>query len=369
MSARAILAAALLAFGATAAAAVEGARIKDIAAIRGVRPNQLVGYGLVIGLNGTGDSLRNAPFTQQSVQSMLDRMGVNVRNANARTKNVAAVIVTAELPAFAGKGSRIDVTASSLGDASSLSGGSLIMTPLMGADNVVYAVAQGPIAVSGFASGGRAETVTSGVPTSGRIPNGALVERQPPGQFGAEKALFLELHNPDFSTAANVADALNAFGAARYGLSIARERDLRTIEVRRPPHVGAARFAAEIGEVRAVADAPARIVVDERTGTIVIGRDVRISTVAVAHGNITVRVTETPVAAMPAPFSEGETVVLPRTTVDVAEAGDGVAIVRGASLQTLVDGLNKLGLKPQGIIAILQAIKSAGALQAELVVQ
>jgi flagellar P-ring protein precursor FlgI len=365
--ARALTALALVA--ALAPVAEAGVRIKDIASIRGVRANQLIGYGLVIGLNGTGDSLRNAPFTQQSVQSMLDRMGINVRNANVRTRNVAAVIVTAELPAFAGKGSRIDLTVSSLGDATSLSGGSLIMTPLSGADNVIYAVGQGPIAVTGFATSGRAESVTQGVPTSGRIPNGAIVERQASSQFGGEKALYLELHNPDFSTAISVTDAINAFAFTRYGAKLAREKDLRTIAVTRPPHVSPARFAAEIGELIAFADTPARIVIDERTGTIVIGRDVQISTVAIAQGNLTVRVTETPIVSQPMPFSEGETVTVPRTTVEVDEAGGSVGIMRGATLQTLVDGLNRMGLKPQGIIAILQAIKTAGALQAELVVQ
>jgi flagellar P-ring protein precursor FlgI len=345
-------------------------RIKDIASVRGVRPNQLVGYGLVIGLNGTGDSLRNAPFTAQSVQSMLDRMGVNVRGSNARTKNVAGVIVTAELPPFAGKGSRIDVTVSSLGDATSLAGGSLILTPLMGADNQIYAVAQGPVAVSGFSSQGRAESVTQNVPTSGRVPNGALIEHTPPGpRFVDQQHLMLELHNPDFATAVGIADAINTFSRARYGMVTAREVDLRTVALRRPNSVNAARFMAEIGELVTVADAPARVVIDERTGTVVIGRDVKISTVAVAHGNLTVRVTETPTASQPAPFSDGETRVLPRTEIEVEQTGGDVAIVGGTSLQTLVNGLNRIGVKPQGIIAILQAIKTAGALQAELVVQ
>jgi flagellar P-ring protein precursor FlgI len=350
-------------------AAKAGARIKDITSVQGVRANQLVGYGLVIGLKATGDSLRNAPFTEQSLQSMLDRMGVNVRGSNARTKNAAAVIVTAELPAFAGKGSRIDVTVSSLGDASSLAGGSLVLTPLMGADNIIYAVAQGPVAVSGFSSKGAAESVTQNVPTSGRVPNGALVERKAPGHFGDENGLALELHNPDFSSAAAVADAINAFSTSRYGLITAKPADLRTIALRRPPRVNLARFFAEIGELTALVDAPARVVIDERTGTIVIGRDVKVSTVAVAHGSLTVRVTEMPEASQPLPFSEGRTVVLPRTEVEAAEEGGSLAVVRGTNLQSLVDGLNRMGLKPQGVIAILQAIKTAGALQAELVVQ
>ncbi|NJO22892.1 MAG: flagellar basal body P-ring protein FlgI [Sphingomonadales bacterium] len=346
-----------------------GTRIKDIVSVQGVRPNQLIGYGLVIGLNGTGDSLRNAPFTGQSIQSMLDRMGVNVRNANPRTKNVAAVIVTAELPAFVGMGSRIDVTVSSLGDATSLAGGSLVMTPLSGADNVIYAVAQGPLAVTGFSSQGKAETLTQGVPTTGRIPNGALVEREAPGRLSEEKTLVLELRNPDFNTAVRIADAINAYSVDRFGLRVAREEDLRSIVLRRPQTIGAARFIAEIGDLVAEPDVPARIVIDERTGTIVIGKDVQISTVAVAHGNLTVRVTENTKVSQPAPFSDGQTVVAPESYVSADQNGGNLAVIRGTTLQSFVGGLNKIGLKPQGIIAILQAIKSAGALQADLVVQ
>ncbi len=344
-------------------------RIKDITAIRGVRPNQLVGYGLVIGLNGTGDSLRNSPFTAQSMQSMLDRMGVNVRNGNARTKNVAAVIVTAELPAFAGRGGRIDVTVSSLGDATSLAGGSLILTPLSGADNATYAVAQGPVAISGFSSAGRAESLIQGVPTTGRIANGALVERDAPGDFREQKSFTIDLLNPDFGTAVRVADAINAFTIQRYDGKGARANDLRSISLVKPPPISAARYMAEIGELLVEPDAPARVVIDERTGTIVIGRDVQISTVAVAHGSLTVRVTEAPKVVQPLPFSRGETRVVPRTTISADQDLGPVAIVNGTSLQSLVNALNRMGLKPQSIIAILQAIKSAGALQADLVVQ
>ena len=353
-------------FGSSAAA---DTRIKDIVSIQGVRANQLVGYGLVIGLNGTGDSLRNSPFTEQSLQSMLDRMGINVRNSKARTRNVAAVIVTAELPAFIGKGSRVDVTVSSMGDATSLAGGLLVLTPLMAADNQIYAVAQGPLAVSGYSSQGKAESVTQGVPTTGRVPNGALIEREGPGRFADEKYLVLELRNPDFNTAVKVADAINAYTQARYGAKVAREEDLRTITLQRPFYIGATRFMAEVGELSVRPDVPARVVIDERTGTIVIGKDVQISTVAVAHGSLTVRVTETPKASQPLPFSRGETVVTPETAVSVDESGGNLAIVRGTNLNTLVGGLNRIGLKPNGIIAILQAIKSAGALQADLVVQ
>jgi flagellar P-ring protein precursor FlgI len=352
-----------------AAPAAAATRIKDVTSVQGVRANQLVGYGLVIGLNGTGDSLRNAPFTNQSIQSMLDRMGVNVRNQNARTKNVAAVIVTAELPPFAGRGSRIDVTVSSLGDASSLSGGSLVMTPLYGADNQIYAVAQGPVAVSGFQAGGRAETVTQGVPTTGRVPNGALIERELTARFSDEQQINLELKNPDFATAMRVVDAINVFAVQRWGQRVAREEDLRTVVLQKPPRVPSARFIAELGELIVNPDTPARVIIDERTGTIVIGKDVQISTVAVSHGTLTVRVTETPRVSQPLPFSRGETTVTRETFVSADQAGGKIAIMRGTSLETLVAGLNRMGLKPTGIIAILQAIKSAGALQAELVVQ
>ena len=349
-------------------------RIKDIASIKNVRPNQLVGYGLVVGLNGTGDSLRNSPFTSQSIQSMLDKMGVNVRaNAGAtsqvQTKNTAAVIVTAELPAFVSEGSKIDVTVSSLGNATSLSGGNLMMTPLNGADGVIYAAAQGPISVSGFSAQGQAEKLTQGVPTSGRIANGALVERKLSSELENEKSFTLELFNPDFLTATRAADVINDYTLEHYKGRAARAKDMRAIALLRPPGLDAARFISEIGELPVEPDTPAKIVIDEKTGTVVIGRDVRVSTVAVAHGKITVRVTEMPKVVQPAPFSNGVTAVEPRTMIKADEAGGSLNIVDGASLQTLVSGLNRMGLKPQEIIAILQAIKSAGALQAELVVQ
>lgn len=356
--------------GSTAWAGRDGAvRIKDITAVQGVRANQLVGYGLVVGLNGTGDSLRNSPFTAQSLQSMLDQMGVNIRHANSRTRNIAAVLVTADLPPFAGAGSRIDVTVSSLGDATSLAGGSLVMTPLSGADAAIYAVAQGPVAVSGFSVQGRAESVSQNVPTTGRIPNGALVEREVAGALDDEATLVLELRNPDFSTAVRIADTINAFARERYGRRVAREQDLRSVSLQRPYNVSAARFLAEIGELYTDADSPARVVIDERTGTVVIGREVQIATVAVSHGNLTVRITEGANVSQPEPFSDGETVVVPETFVSVNQEGANLAIMGGTNLETLVRGLNMMGLKPTGIIAILQAIKTSGALQAELVVQ
>jgi flagellar P-ring protein FlgI len=359
----------LLALALLAPAVQAQTRIKDLVSYQGVRPNQLYGYGLVVGLNGTGDSLRSAPFTNQSIQSMLDRLGVNVRNGNARTRNVAAVIVTAELPAFAGTGSRIDVTVSSLGDSTSLAGGSLVLTPLSGADNVIYAAAQGQVAIGGFNAAGRNESVTQGVPTAGRIANGALVEREAPSHLECGASIDIELRNPDFNTAVRMADAINEFSRARYNTKVATEKDLRTVTLRCPPKITAARFLADIGELPIVPDAPARVVIDEKTGTVVIGRNVRITTVAVAHGSITVRVTETPKVSQPNPFSKGATVVTSDTEVAVDQPGANVSIVKGTSLEALVAGLNRLGLKPPSVIAILQAIKTAGALQADLVVQ
>lgn len=344
-------------------------RIKDLVSYQGVRPNQLYGYGLVVGLNGTGDSLRSAPFTNQSIQSMLDRLGVNVRNGNARTRNVAAVIITAELPAFAGTGSRIDVTVSSLGDATSLAGGSLVLSPLSGADNVIYAAAQGQVAIGGFNAAGTNQSVTQGVPTAGRIANGALVEREAPSRLHCEPLIDIELRNPDFNTAVRIADAINAFSRQRYKANVAAEKDLRTVSLRCPTNISAARFLADIGNLQVIPDGPARVVIDEKTGTVVIGHNVRIATVAVAHGSITVRVSETPKVSQPNSFSKGSTVITKETDVAVDQPGATVSIVKGTSLETLVAGLNRLGLKPPSVIAILQAIKTAGALQADLVVQ
>ncbi len=348
----------------------QATRIKDISTIKGVRDNQLFGYGLVIGLQGTGDSMRNAPFTQQALQSMLDRVGINVTGEALRVRNVAGVMVTTNLPPFAGAGTRIDVDISSIGDAASLKGGTLLMTPLTGADGQVYAVAQGPISGSGFAAGGAAESLSQGVPTGGRIPNGALVEREiGGGALDTAGTLVVELYNPDFATATHVADAINAYARGRFGKAVATERDMRSVAVAKPGNITATRFLAEIGELTVEPDVPARVVINERTGTVVIGQDVQVSTVAMTHGALTVRISETPVASQPAPFSKGNTVVLPRTSVSTEEPDAHIAVVGGASLDSLVAGLNSIGLKPTDIIAILQAIKSAGALQAELVIQ
>uniref|UniRef100_Q07SH2 Flagellar P-ring protein n=1 Tax=Rhodopseudomonas palustris (strain BisA53) TaxID=316055 RepID=Q07SH2_RHOP5 len=351
----------------TASAAV---RIKDIANLKGVRENQLFGYGLVIGLKGTGDTLRNSPFTEQSLQSMLDNMGINIRGTALRTRNVAAVVVTADLPPFSAGGTRIDVSISSLGDSSSLMGGTLVMTSLRGADGEIYAVAQGAVAVGGYNIEGAAQSLSQGVATAGRIPNGALIEREVRGRFSDMESLVLELKNPDFVTATRILDVINQHSRGRYQVGVAVEQDYRTVILTRPRAVSPVRFIAEIEELLVEPDTPARVVVDERTGTVVIGRNVQISTVAVTHGNLTVRITEAPIVSQPAPFSpRGETVVVPQTFIDANEPGAKIAILRGTDLQRLVRGLNQIGLKPSGIIAILQAIKSAGALQADLVIQ
>ncbi|MET0258504.1 MAG: flagellar basal body P-ring protein FlgI [Methylobacterium sp.] len=346
-----------------------GVRIKDVTTVKGVRDNQLVGYGLVIGLQGTGDSLRNSPFTEQSLQSMLDRMGVNVRSANPRTRNVAAVVVTADLPAFAGIGSRIDISVSSLGDASSLMGGTLVMTPLYGPDGEIYAVGQGALAVSGFSSEGTNESLTQGTPTTGRIASGALIEREVPRATVDTPTITMELRNPDYRTAIRVVDAINSFAVQTWGKPVAREQDFRNITLTRPTKISSTRFLADVGDLQITPDQAAKVVIDERTGTVVIGQDVQISTVAVTHGSLTVRITDIPNVSQPAPFSEGQTVVTKDTTVSAEQGGGNLAIVQGANLDAVVRGLNRLGLKPTGIIAILQAIKTAGALQADLVVQ
>ena len=363
--------AALLALALAFVAASEparAARIKDITNVLRARDNQLVGYGLVVGLQGSGDSLRNAIFTEQSLQSMLDRMGVQTKPGAMRVKNVAAVMVTADLPAFVTKGARLDVAVSSLGDASSLMGGTLVMTPLTAPDGATYAVAQGQIIVSGLAAKGEAESLTQGVATVARLPGGAIVEREPPTRLKAGP-MALTLKNPDYRTATLIADAINARTRALFGRALAQERDDRTVSIRPPPRGSLARFLAEIGAIEVTPDAPARVVVDARTGAIVIGEGVRVAPAAVTHGGVSVRVTETPQVSQPAPMSNGETAVVPRTEIDAFEKGGQFSLVDGSNLRTLVRGLNGVGVKPTGIIAILQALKSAGALQAELVVQ
>ena len=342
-------------------------RIKDIAAIEGIRENMLVGYGLVVGLDGTGDSLQNAPFTLQSLTSMLERLGVNTRDAGLNTNNVAAVMVTANLPAFAAQGTRIDVSVSALGDSDSLQGGTLLVTPLMGANNEVYAVAQGPVAIGGFTAGGDAALVSRGVATSGRIASGAIVEREIQYTLADKRRARLALRNPDLTTARRVSQAINRF----YGENIALASDPATIQLAMPASYSGnlVSLLTDIEQLIVEPDQVAKVVIDEDTGIIVMGQDVRVSTVAIAQGNLTIRVTETPVVSQPNPFSEtGDTVVVPRTQIEVDEDEDSrLAVLNGGvSLQDLVDGLNALGVGPRDMISILQSIKAAGALQAEI---
>jgi flagellar P-ring protein precursor FlgI len=341
--------------------------LRDLVSIEGIRSNQLLGYGLVVGLQATGDTLRNSQFTQQSLSAMLERMGVNVNGLQMQTRNTAAVIVTATLPAFSREGSPIDVQVSSLGDAKSLTGGLLMVTPLMGADGEVYAVAQGPVIVGGFQAAGAAQSVRQGVLTSGRVPGGATVEREVPNTLDNLPTLTLALHNPDFTTAVRIEQAINA----RLGAGDATANDLGTVTVQVPPgyahHV--TELLAQIERLPIQPDLPARVVIDEKSGTIVVGADVKLDPVAVTHGNLTVRVTETPQVSQPGPFSNGQTVVVPNTRVDINDQHDKhlVMMHRAATLQDLVNGLNALGLGPRDLIQVLNALKASGALHAELV--
>ncbi len=358
---------ALLAFGVQAAPAfAASARIKDIVDVEGVRDNMLIGYGLVVGLNGTGDSLNNSPFTEQSLTGMLERMGVNTRGTNLRTKNVAAVMVTATLGAYAAQGTRIDVTVSAMGDAKSLLGGTLLVTPMIGADGEVYAVAQGPIAVSGFTAQGQGASVTRGVPTSGRISSGAIVEREIQFSLAELPVLRLSLRNPDFTTAQRVATAINIqLRGNRAQATDPASVLINVPETRRGDVVG---LVTEIEQLRITPDQVARVIVDEKSGVIVMGENVRISTVAIAQGNLTIRITETPQVSQPGPFSQGQTTVVPRTDIQVDDQSDNrLAVMNsGVTLQELVQSLNALGVGPRDMIAILQSIKAAGALQAEI---
>lgn len=357
----------LLAFGPQSGAMAQtGSRIKDIADFEGVRENLLVGYGLVVGLNGTGDSLNNSVFTRQSLVAMLERLGVKV-DTTLKTGNVAAVMVTAVLPPFARQGLRIDLNISSLGDAKSLQGGTLLVTPLLGADGEVYAVGQGPVAVAGFAAGGRGSTVIKNVPTTGKIANGAIVERELDFRLSDLEDVRLSLRNPDFTTARRVALAINAF----LGTPAAEPEDPATVRMRVPATYrnGIVSLLTDVEQLRVEPDQTARIVIDDVSGVIVMGENVRISTVAIAQGNLTIRITETPQVSQPSPFSTtGQTTTVDRTRVEVEEGGDKrLGLLRGGiTLQELIAGLNALGIGPRDMIAILQSIKASGALQADI---
>jgi flagellar P-ring protein FlgI len=357
--------AAVLMLAAAGLPAGAASRIKDLANIEGVRQNQLIGYGLVVGLNKTGDFLNNIPFTKQSLQAMLERLGVNIRGLTVNTGNVAAVMVTANLPAFATQGTPIDVTVSALGDAKSLQGGTLLVTPLLGADGNVYAVAQGSIAIAGFQFEGDAAKIVRGVPTVGRIANGGIIEREIEFALNRLPNVRLALRNPDLTTATRIAAAVNDF----IGAPTAEPLDPSTVQIAVPPPYkgNVVQLLTEIEQLQIEPDLGAKIVIDERSGVIVMGRDVRVSTVAVAQGNLTVSISESPTVSQPAPLSRGRTRVVPRTRIGVQEEGRKLAMVReGVSLQQLVDGLNALGIGPRDMIAILQAIKAAGAIQANI---
>ncbi len=347
-------------------------RIKDIADFEGVRENLLVGYGLVVGLKGTGDSLNKSPFTQQSLIGMLERLGVNTRDnlANLNTDNVAAVMVTGTLPAFARQGTRVDVTVSALGDADDLLGGTLLVTPLLGADGEVYAVAQGSVATGAFTASGAAETVSKGVPTSGRIANGAIVERELGFELAQLDTIKISLRNPDFTTSTRIAGAINR----KLRREMARPLDQATVLLNIPKSHkgGVVGVITDIEQLPVEPDQIAKVIIDEQSGIIVMGERVRISTVAIAQGNLTIRITETPQVSQPNALSNtGTTVTVPRTNIEVdeGEARKLSVLASGVSLQELVEGLNTLGVGPRDLITILQAIKAAGALQADIEVR
>jgi flagellar P-ring protein precursor FlgI len=343
--------------------AASAVRLKDITTFGGVRNNQLVGYGLVVGLSGTGDT-KNSQFTLQSMVNMLNKMGVGVDLASLKPKNVAAVMVTAQMPVSAKPGSRIDVTVSSLGDSSSLLGGVLLVTPLKGIDGKVYALAQGSLALGGFSVAGQAAQAQKNITTVGRIPNGAMVERAVPFAFNNQDNLLLHMSVADFSTTNQVVERINEALAGDY----ARAQDISTVEVAVPQRFRGdlVPFMATLENLEVSPDGRARVVVDEKTGTVVLGRNVRLSKVAVAHGNLQIVVQESAAVSQPGAFSQGQTVATPQTNVGVQEENRRLMLMEGASLQELIDGLNSIGATPRDLISILQTLKSAGALHADL---
>jgi len=342
-------------------------RIKDIIAIEGIRENQLIGYGLVVGLNGTGDTFLNVPYTQQSLTAMLERLGVNAKETVMRPENVAAVMVTANLPSFARQGTRIDVSVSSLGDAEDLKGGTLIATPLLGADGEVYSVAQGAVAVAGFSAQGEAASIVQGVPTNGRIANGGIVERELPFELSDMNSVKLSLHNPDLTTARRITAAING----NLKMTIARTLDPATIQLERPigHPLAMVDILTDIEQLAITPDQRARVIIDERTGIIVIGAEVRINSVAIAQGNLTISISEEPQVSQPGAFAQGgQTQVVNRTGIEIDDGSDKrlTVLAPAVTLQDLVDGLNALGIGPRDMISILQAIKASGAMQAEI---
>jgi flagellar P-ring protein FlgI len=349
-------------------AAAGTVRVKDLVEFDGVRGNDLVGYGLVVGLNGTGDGLRNAPFTEEIMSNILERLGVNVTGEQLRPRNVAAVFVTAELPPFARSGGRVDVTVSAIGDAKSLLGGTLVMTPLKAADGLIYAVSQGTVLAGGASAEGDGAKVVEGVPTSGVIPSGARVEREVPFAFNDLHSVRLALRTPDFTTAERIERAINA----AFGLRVSQMLDAGTVlvDIRATRAPTTAHAIGSIENIPIEPQVRARVVVDQRSGTIVLGDDVRISRVGVSQGNLVLRVEERPEVVQPNPFAAGDTVVVPRTTAELGEGpGAGLVEVSGTSLREVIDGLNALGVSPRDMIDILKTINAAGALHAEFIVR
>lgn len=348
-------------------------RIKDIVSFEGIRDNQLIGYGIIVGLKGTGDDLKSSPYSKETIIGMLERLGVNVRDqaTSLKSKNIAAVMVTADLPPFARHGTRIDVTVSAIGTAKDLLGGTLLVTPLVGADGAVYAVSQGPVATNAFNAGGQSgSSITKGVPTSGKITNGAIIEKEVGFELKDTYTMNMSLHNPDFTTAKRIAMAINK----SMGAKLAEALDPATVRLTIPPahRPNPLAFITEVEQLKVTPDQTAKIIIDEQNGVIVMGQNVRISTVAISHGNLIIKVTETPQVSQPNPFSNtGETKVVQRSNIAVSEGEDNKLTVlnEGTSLQELVNGLNALGVPPRDMITILQNIKAAGALQAELEVK
>ena len=348
------------------ATCASGARIKDIASLKGVRSNQLVGYGLVIGLDGTGDSTQTK-FTTQTLVNMMERLGIHALSDKVKVSNVAGVMVTASLPPFAKKGSTLDVLVSSIGDAKSLQGGTLVMTPLKGADNNVYAIAQGALLVGGFASSGAAGGgVSKNHPTVARIPGGALIEREVPFDFNSLKDITIALDNPDFTTALRVSNAINSQMKAISATPV----DAGTVKINIPGnydgnHVS---LVASLEQIEIQPDTQAKIVLSERTGTVIMGEKVMISPVAIAHGNLSVEIKEKKNVSQPAPFSQGQTVTTPETDVNISEEKKQLLVVspEKADLGSVVKALNAIGVSPRDLITVFQAIKASGALQAEL---
>ena len=348
--------------------AVQAERIKDIADVVGVRDNQLMGYGLVVGLDGTGDAPQtSSPFTLQAMVSMLERMGINLRNrvGDMRPSNVAAVMVTATLPPYASQGQKLDISVSSVGDADSLRGGTLLMTPLKGPDDRVYAVAQGAVSLGGFGASGQGGQVKVNHLTAGRIPNGALVERAPPEGLKGKDTLRLALRQTDFTTASRVARTVNQ----ELGGDYAKAQDPGTVRVKVPGSYEdrMVPLVARLEGLQVRTDRKARVVMDERTGTVIIGKNVRVHPVAVSHGNLSIAITEKPQVSQPASFGKGVTTVVPRTDIEAGqEEAELVMLQPGVELSSLVGALNSIGATPTDLIAILRAIKEAGALSAEL---